>query len=248
MKTHIDDDYENENYEEDLRPRSRLILQELAEQRDEQDSFQHIKSKVSGNAIRGIVVLIGAVLLSAIFLQFLRSNSASADFTENRDSYAPTSLSSDLEVTPTPSNPTRIIVHVAGAVNSPGVYELGFGQRVQHAIELAGGATTDAALNSINLAQPVTDGQQIYVPVVGEEIAQTAVAQSTTNSSGNGLINVNTATATELEELPRVGPATAQKIIEYRDSHGRFTQIEDLLAIPGIGEKTVQNFEGLVTF
>lgn len=238
--------------DQDQRPRSRLLLRELAiESREKElDAFSRVKHRVSINALRGIGVLVCAVVMSAFFLQFLRSNSEQVDvIAEDLPSVSQTAAA---QSSPTP---TTVTVHVAGAVHNPGVYSLQFGDRINDALKQAGGAKEDAHLDSINLAQPVLDGQQIYIPVVGEEIPGATATQGMISSDNDrtaapssGLININTASATELEELPRVGPATAQKIVEFREANGKFTQLEDLLAIPGIGEKTLQNFEGQVTF
>ena len=133
-----------------------------------------------------------------------------------------------------------VFVHAAGAVNRPGVYQLRPDARVSDLVELAGGPTPDADLNQLNLAAKVGDGERVYVPRVGE-------APPTGPSSGGaggaasggppaGPLNLNTATAEQLEELPGVGPATAQAIIEYRKEHGPFRSVDDLLEVRGIGE------------
>lgn len=147
------------------------------------------------------------------------------------------------------------MVHVLGAVASPGVYELGPDARVVDAIAAAGGLNDDADVAQINLARPAIDGEQIYVPKVGEvppvtaDIAPEPGVNTSTNGGGasNGLINLNTASATELEALPRIGPAMAQRIIDYRDSNGGFSSVEQLKEVSGIGEATFEQLEPLVT-
>ncbi|MEZ5126415.1 MAG: helix-hairpin-helix domain-containing protein [Thermoleophilia bacterium] len=144
-----------------------------------------------------------------------------------------------------PSAPARVLVHVCGAVRSPGVYELAEGARLGEALELAGGATAKADLAAVNLAARVADGQQVVVPERGDagsapgaggtEAGGTA-GGGTAASGGGSLVSLNSATMAELEGLPGVGPATAQKIIDYRTTQGGFKSIEELLNVSGIGE------------
>lgn len=133
-----------------------------------------------------------------------------------------------------PSVAADVTVHVCGAVRSPGVVTLPAGARVQDAIELAGGATAKAELAAVNLAAKVVDGQQIVVPKRGE--APSAGVAAAAAPSAGALININTASAAELEELDGVGPATAQAIIDYRTEQGPFGAIEDIMNVPGIGD------------
>jgi competence protein ComEA len=128
------------------------------------------------------------------------------------------------------------LVHVAGAVQRPGVYRLRDGERIQDAVRRAGGARRGADLNGINLAAKVADGQQVVVPRRGAAAVAPGAA-----SGGAGAptqpVSLNTATAEQLETLDGVGPATAQKIIEWRTQHGGFRAIADLGEVPGIGPK-----------
>jgi competence protein ComEA len=133
-----------------------------------------------------------------------------------------------------------VIVHVAGAVVAPGVYELSAGARVHAAIESAGGATSAADLDGLNLAAGVADGQRIYVPVQGEIDPATVPSGSIAadvagDEVATGPIDLNTATAEQLETLPGVGPATAAAIIDDRRRHGPFAAVADLERVPGIG-------------
>lgn len=136
-----------------------------------------------------------------------------------------------------------LYVHVSGAVQAPGLYVLPQGARVVDAVAAAGGFTEDADRDAVNLARTVTDGEQLPVPRVGETPA-TGVAAG---SSVDGRVNLNTADAVQLEELPRVGPALAERIIAWRDDNGRFTSVDDLLAVPGIGDKMLSSLRDLVT-
>ena len=139
-------------------------------------------------------------------------------------------------------NTASLYVHVAGAVAQPGLYVLGAGARVVDAIAAAGGFAGDAARDAVNLARPLSDGEQLQIPVIGAvEVAPGSAIVS------DGRVNLNTADAAALDTLPRIGPAMAQRIIDWRDDNGRFTSVEDLLAVPGIGDKMLESLRDLVT-
>jgi competence protein ComEA len=133
----------------------------------------------------------------------------------------------------------ELYVHVSGAVRHPGLYRLRDGARVVDAVAAAGGLAEGADEGGVNLARPVGDGEQLVVPRQGEQVDASA--------PGDGRINLNTATGAELETLPRIGPATAQRIIDWREANGRFTSVEDLLAVSGIGDKMLEALRPLVT-
>jgi competence protein ComEA len=121
-----------------------------------------------------------------------------------------------------------IVVHVSGAVNRPGLVTVSSSARVADAIAGAGGAASGADLGALNLASSVRDGDQITVPLIGAAVTPSAVADRG--------IDLNRATAAQLEDLPGVGPVLASRIVAYRDLHGSFSAIEDLLDVGGIGE------------
>lgn len=132
-----------------------------------------------------------------------------------------------------------VCVYVCGAVKSPGVYELKSDARVFQAIEMAGGMTDEAAPDVVNQARTVSDGEQIYVPTAAEAEAQGAgVGESTsiTGADGSGKVNINTAGKEELMTLTGIGEAKAQSILTYREEHGAFGSIEELMEIGGIKE------------
>jgi competence protein ComEA len=144
--------------------------------------------------------------------------------------------------------PQPIKVHVTGAVKNPGVYDLPAGSIMQEAIKAAGGTTESASIDKLNLAAKLNDGQQI---VVGGE-AVTAAQPSNINNpqpatTGNQLININTASLEELQKLPRVGAALAQRVIDYRTKNGPFKQIEDLKQVSGFGDATYAALASLIT-
>ena len=140
----------------------------------------------------------------------------------------------------------EVVVHVAGAVSSPGVYTLPADSRVDDAVRAAG-ATADADLSQLNLAQKLADGQKITVPVAGATPADGSSAATTADSDNGGLININTATQEELESLPSIGEVRAQAIITYREEHGGFRTIDELKEVSGIGEKIFADISPHIT-
>ena len=176
------------------------------------------------------------------------------------------------------SGETTVRVHVAGAVNNPGVYTLPAQGRAVDAIAAASGAAADADLDRVNLAGALSDGVQIYVPHRGETAAPAQIqpnggtANAGQGNAANGAsqggtqpqpartlipagsaqkgstpVNINTATAEELQSLPRIGPAMAQRIIAWREAHGGFRSVDELDAVPGIGPSMLENLRPLVT-
>lgn len=136
-----------------------------------------------------------------------------------------------------------VFVHVAGEVQKPGVYRLPKGSRLILAIRAAGGETTNANLNALNLAARLTDGQKIFVPAKGAP-ANSANPDST---QPGGLLNLNTASQAELEALPGVGPVIAKQIVAYREKHGSFTSVNQLDNVKGIGPQKFAELKELVT-
>lgn len=151
---------------------------------------------------------------------------------------------SPIELLPLPTQaPLR--VHVSGAVVQPGLYLLRPGSIVQEALERAGGAQPDAQLEALNLAAPLHDGQQIYIPMIDENPPTPVLFQSP-EQTATQKINVNTASALELEDLPGIGPSLAAKIIAYRQEHGPFVTVDDLLHVSGIGPVKLAQIKDLI--
>ena len=152
-----------------------------------------------------------------------------------------------------------VVVHVTGAVSRPGVVTLPPGSRVTDAINAVGGASAEADTQQLNLARVLTDGEQIRVPRIGEVLPDPApqpggaatpsvgTAPGKTNGGASGTININTASATDLEKLPGIGPALAQRIVEYRDSHGPFASVDALTDVPGIGKAKLEGLREQAT-
>ena len=134
------------------------------------------------------------------------------------------------------------VVQVTGEVRRPGVYRLRSGERVDDAVRMAGGATSRADLSGVNLAAKVEDGRQVIVPPRGQGATSVAAAAGVGAGGGAGgrpgvPLNLNTATAEQLDQLDGVGPVTAQKIVAYRQQHGGFRSVSELDQVPGIGPK-----------
>ncbi len=196
-----------------------------------------------------VVASVAGVIVAAIVgWALIRPSSPGAEAALG--TLAPSSTSS-AELVPTTLAPdSPIIVHVAGSVQAPGVYRLRLGDRVVDAVTAAGGALPRAATDAVNLAAPVTDGERVYVPAIGEVVNATAVATSGSVVAGTttAVVDVNTATADQLDALPGIGPSTAAAIVARRDEIGRFVGYDDLLSVPGIGPAKVDALRGLISF
>lgn len=151
-----------------------------------------------------------------------------------------------------------VVLHVLGAVADPGIVELPLGSRVVDAIAAAGGPTDDADLAAVNLARVLVDGEQLRLPAVGEVLPGAAGSAGPVGGAGSagaagsgvsadGRININTADAAGLEQLPGVGPAIAARIIAWRDENGPFRSVDELTAVSGIGEKTLDGLRDQAT-
>jgi competence protein ComEA len=149
-------------------------------------------------------------------------------------------------VTAAASAAKAVVVDVVGAVRRPGLYRLTEGARVADALARAGGATARAQLDLVNLAAPISDGEQIVVPRRG--VATQAAGGASGGAAGvpAGPVHLNTATLEQLDALPGVGPVTAQKILDYRQEHGAFGSVDELDAIPGIGPARLEQLRDLV--
>jgi competence protein ComEA len=164
--------------------------------------------------------------------------------------YTPTPLPT--ESLPPTAPPAPIVVYVSGAVAEPGVYSLPADARVADALEAAGGATSETDLVQINLARRIRDEEQVHFPRYGEPTPDLPPSvhsgSAAENSEGTGaLLNINTASAQELDTLPGIGPGYAQRIVDYRQSQGPFKTIEEIQNVPGIGASTFARIRTLIT-
>ena len=146
----------------------------------------------------------------------------------------------------TGTSAARVVVHVVGAVRQPGLYRLSQGTRIADAIARAGGASPKAALAQVNLAAPLADGEQIVVPTRGQAALAPAGSAGASGGAADAPVQLSTATLEQLDTLPGVGPATAQKILDYRTKHGAFSSVDELDAVPGIGPKRLEQLRDLV--
>ena len=150
------------------------------------------------------------------------------------------------------SNPTPVVIYVTGAIKNPGVVELNSSQRLKDAIELVGGFTEDADIGSINLAEFVKDEQHYVVTKIGETPSPQTVSSNTgtttpNTANNNALININTATKEELKSLNGIGDALSQRIIDFREQNGAFSDIESIKNVSGIGEKKFEGIKDYIT-
>jgi competence protein ComEA len=192
------------------------------------------------------LLVVAVIIVGGAALWYVRSLPSSVAVQASTDRDPPPGIA---EATASPT-PTTIVVDVAGWVKRPGVYEFRQGDRVIDAIRMAGGGKSGADLAAINLAALLTDGQQIVVLKKGS---------TGTGASGGGsggapgpggaepLVNLNTATLDQLESLPGIGPALGQRILDYRQEHGPFRSVEDLLNVSGIGEKRLGDLRSKVS-
>ncbi|MEJ2752869.1 MAG: helix-hairpin-helix domain-containing protein [Chloroflexota bacterium] len=204
-------------------------------------------------AIRGILaaglVIVGVLI--GVGVMELREASRSEPVIIN--TAVPTATTEATTMPGPTSTPQPIQVFVNGAVNVPDVYILPPDSRVKQVIEAAGGFSDGANTAVINLALPLVDGMQIYVPEMIEstEIPQQIITQPTiparAGAGGLLLVDINAADLNELDTLPGIGPVTAQKIIDYREEHGGFADIEAILDVSGIGEVTFEEIRELIT-
>lgn len=160
-----------------------------------------------------------------------------------------TSTSSESSaVQSTNAQPARVCVDVKGAVKKPGVYYFKRGARVAEALQKAGGPAAGAAMKEVNLAKELTDQQVVYVPMIGEKVPTdfAASTQNSGNDDGKATVNLNTASKEQLCQITGIGDKKADLILEYRQQHGQFKSVDELVQINGFGEKTVAKLKDQV--
>lgn len=197
---------------------------------------------------RIVVTTLGVLVAAVIGWTLLRPSAPGAEATLG--TLAPSSMTVDGSASDSASQSavdgrSAVVVHVAGSVVRPGVYELPTGSRFVDAVTAAGGPLTRAATDSVNLASVLVDGERVYLPAVGEEIEASSPVGAVSTSA---VVDINSATAEQLDGLPGIGPSTAAAIVARRDEIGRFVNEDDLLAVPGIGPAKVAALRGLVDF
>ena len=177
-----------------------------------------------------LVAVVAVVVLVLVGRAFFRSASPGA------------SVPPPVHVARAAAKAKQVYVDVVGAVRRPGLYRLADGARVADAVTRAGGATAKAQLELVNLAARVADGEQVVVPRQGSGAVAAAAGGS---GAPSGPVHLNSATVEQLDELPGVGPVTAQKIVAYREAHGGFDSLDELDAVPGTGPARLADLRGL---
>lgn len=217
-------------------------------------NFSELISSVRGN--KKFLKTAAIVLCFAVaFFVFLKDDGADGTEVGEIDGYERTEAVHGYEESGSQDQAVSVMyIDVSGAVRSPGVVVLDEGSRIFHAIDAAGGLAENGDVSPINLAQSLSDGDKLYIPYAGEYAdASNAAAGivdgmagtrggSGDGSADNGKININTATASQLQTLTGIGAVTAEKIIEYRSKYGSFQNVTELLNVSGIGEKTLEKF------
>jgi len=213
-----------------------------------------------------LLVILGVAAIGLSISHIRNSlNSGDVVLTEPEKGGSTNVVATDSDSPYSQSKDRKVVFQVAGCVNTPGVYSLPYGSRIYEAIKAAGDAKPNADLQSLNLAAKIEDASKIVVPAVGETtnastgmpVTQTAGAGLETRSSatsgkkfsrpGEGLVHINSAGISELQQLPGVGPSTAQKIIDYRSQKGLFKSPEQIMDVKGIGPKKYEKMRPFVT-
>lgn len=214
--------------------------------------------KLLGHKAVVVAILVVIAAASGLAMASFGGHSSSVSFERSdeasvSDVHGAGDASSDDESSAKSSSAAEVYVDVDGAVVRPGVYRLKDGARVSQAIDVAGGLTAEADVTGLNRASKVADGQKIYVPKVGEQQAAAAVggaesSVATTPGAGSssGLVNINTASAAELQTLSGIGPSIAQSIIDERTKNGAFASVDDLMRVSGIGEKKLAKIKDCI--
>ncbi len=199
-------------------------------------------------AVGAAVVLFIAAVAVAAMLSVAASGGGAHGAIQPHEGVSDAALGGDGDdASPSPAvDVLPLLVHVLGAVAEPGLVELAAGARVVDAVAAAGGFTPDADPAGVNLARPVVDGEQLVVPAVGQAPPAPAASAGGTGggaaTAADGVVHLNTADLAALDTLPRIGPALAQRIIDWRDANGPFTSVDQLLEVAGIGDTV---FSGL---
>ena len=236
----------------------------VLEQEERAGVRRRLSRAVAVPLLAGTAVFVLAVLI-AILAVVLRPDAGGAELLAGEGTREPAveepGMSAAASSPGADASDSSVYVHVVGEVVRPGVVEVDGGTRVSEAIEAAGGATDAAMLSAVNLARAVVDGEQILVPDAeqaragvpagpglgaGAGAGTAAGAAAGAGATATGPLDLNTADTAALETLPRVGPALAQRIIEWRTANGRFDSVEQLLEVPGIGSKILEGFRDLV--
>jgi competence protein ComEA len=206
----------------------------------------------AGNNLRVLIVVCFALSAITFTLAWLDPSvpaeaGGETQLLEPIDDLTKADLPGALSATHTPSLPSTVIVYVSGAVSAPDVYVLPLDARIKDLVLAAGGMTADADPERINLAERLKDSEHIHVPRQGEAPPEQAGVADTTVTAQSDTIDLNTANASDLDGLPGIGQAFADRIIEYRTTNGPFTSVEDLQKVKGIGAALFAKIAPLVS-
>ena len=228
------------------------------EQHEQVKRMDRWADKLLGHKAVVVAILVVIAAASGLAMASFNSRSSGVSFEHSDEASASDvrgsgDASPDDESSAKSSSAAEVYVDVDGAVVRPGVYRLKEGARVSQALDAAGGLTVEADVTGLNRASKIIDGQKIYVPTVGEQQAAAAVggaesSAATTPGAGSssGLVNINTASAAELQTLSGIGPSMAQSIIDERTKNGAFASVDDLMRVSGIGEKKLAKIKDCI--
>lgn len=194
-----------------------------------------------------LIIIILIIFVIILFVFFNNNQNDEVEIIEQTENEVDTSVMENKDV-------NRIIVHITGCVKKQGIVELDEGARIIDVIEAAGGVTEEADITKVNLAYIVKDAQKIYIPsIYDKEDTEYITLNNGENvivedkyGGESDMVNINTATQTELESLSGIGPSTALKIINYREEHGKFKSIEEIKEVPGIGDAKFNSIKDMI--
>lgn len=208
--------------------------------------LEELKEFIENKKNKIKIVAVPVLVIAAVLFFLLNSGSDEIKIDEGNSSAIEEDGVFQQEVNSTQSH---LYVDIGGEVMKPGVYEVSDGTRLFEVIDKAGGLTEDADIDGINRAETVQDGQKIMIGRHGENPDENRDSYSANNvtDSGEGKVNINTADAAALQTVPGIGPSKADRIIEYRESEGKFNEIDDIKNISGIGNKTFESIKEYIT-
>ena len=198
-------------------------------------------------------LIVGAIIVLIIIYCIYNNFSTNDELIEEQNILV---SSEDSEENVNDEDEEIIVIHVTGAVNTPGIVRLEEGSRIEDAIEAAGGLTEDSDISDINLAYVLEDGVKIRIPTIDDKengesyiiegSGDNIILEENTEASSDTLVNINKADETELDTLPGIGPSLASKIIQYREENGNFKKIEDIKNVTGIGDTKYANLKDFI--
>lgn len=203
-----------------------------------------LKEFIENKKDRLKIVAVPALVIAAVLFFWFSTGDDSIEVEDNAQNGMSTEESTAAGTEQTAAGQGIIYVDIGGEVLRPGVYEVAEGTRLFQVIERAGGLTEEANIDEINRAETVFDGQKI---MIGDKTTEGAAPEEKKSAEADGKININTADSATLQEIPGIGPSKADRIIQYRESEGRFNSIDDIKNISGIGNKTFEGIKEYIT-